>query len=457
MKKMRRGISVLLILTMVLGMAQMAFAATPKVDVSSTISGTGKYLLSTVKEPTLGSIGGEWAILGLARSGYEVPQSYYDAYYDRITKELESSKGELTKTKYTEYSRLIIALTAIGKDVTNVAGYNLLEKIADFDNVKKQGINGPIYALIAFDSHEYAIPKVAGVSTQNTRDMMIDFILSKEMTDAAGVKGGFALNGDVADPDITGMALQALAKYQDQSKVKVVIDRAMTALQKLQLTGGGFATGGVETSESISQVIAAKSTLGMDASDNVSAIMKYASTGGGFKHLLTAEVNQMGTEQCFYALVAYDRLGKGQNDLYDMTDVKLTKTGAQTGANTAESTKPTPNQINATLNGNYIAFDQPPVNVNGSILVPMSPIFAAMGATVQWDGKAKKVTGTLEHTTVILAIGSKEATVNGIHKSLEVPAQIMGGRTMVPIRFISESLNAKVTWDQSTKTVIIVK
>ena len=144
------------------------------------INETASLMYKTIPEPTIASIGGEWTVLSLARSGVKIPKSYYDDYYKRVEKTLKDCNGQLHRIKYTEYSRVILALTAMNKDVTDVAGYNLLEYLTDLDNVKKQGINGPIFALIAFDSGNYKIPQKSGVNDQVTRQKLIDFILSKE-------------------------------------------------------------------------------------------------------------------------------------------------------------------------------------------------------------------------------------------------------------------------------------
>ena len=445
------GFLILCILT--LGITPVAFAADStetwliSADISDAISKTGKYLINTVADPVISSIGGEWAILGLARSGIDVPQSYYEKYYNNVLSELSAKKGNLSNVKYTEYSRLILALTAIGKDVTDVGGYNLLEKLADYNSVIKQGINGPIFALIALDSKDYAIPQVSGVTVQTTRDMLIEYILSKEITDANGVKGGFALTGNTPDADITGMALQALAGYNNQPDVKAAIDRALKALTNMQLSDGGYESCGTKNLESIAQVIVAKSALNINASSEASAMLKYCVSDGSIQHILAEGANQMATEQGFYALVAYDRYINGKNAFYDMTDVAdATKSGDRTDAG---------DPIKVSLNGTYLTFEQAPVNQNGRVLVPMRTIFEAMGAEVSWDGAAKKVSGTFDGNTVELTIGSKTARVNGKDMPLDVPASIINGSTMVPVRFISESLSARVEWQKDTNTVVI--
>ncbi len=122
------------------------------VDLNTASTKTGAYLLKTVADPQVGSIGGEWAVIGLARSGYHIPQSYWDNYYQTVVDHVQDCKGNLHDKKYTEYSRLVLALTAIGADPTNVGGYNLLAPLGDYDKTIWQGVNGAAWALIALDS-----------------------------------------------------------------------------------------------------------------------------------------------------------------------------------------------------------------------------------------------------------------------------------------------------------------
>lgn len=433
-------LSVLLIVAMIASGASAAFAGentgagSDAQGIEQSIRSTGDYLMETVQNPTISTVGGEWTIIGLARSQKYVPQSYYDTYYANVVTELKEKNGHLTSTKYTEYSRLILALTAINKDVRNVGGYNLLEKLADFNSVKKQGINGPIYALIALDSNHYAIPQVNGVSVQTTRQMLIDYILSKEVVEKSGKRGGFSLSGESADPDITGMALQALANYRDQAKVKEVIARALTVLEGMELSSGGYSTWGGENSESIIQVIIAKTMLGIDPAENVSALKDYYVSPKGFRHIPNGDLDLMATEQGMYALSAYARWLNSENLLYQMQDNAL---------------------IKVALDGEYLRFDQPPVNIDGRVLVPMRVIFEAMGADVQWDGSKQKVAAVLGNKKIELFIGDTSAYLNGAKHTLDVPARIINGRTMVPVRFVSESLEAAVNWEQGSKSVVI--
>ncbi len=111
--------------------------------------------------------------------------------------------------------------------------------------------------------------------------------------------------------------------------------------------------------------------------------------------------------------------------------------------------------INVTIDGTTQTYDVMPIIENGRTLVPMRGIFEALGAEITWDGATKIVTGTKDGVDVSLQIGNTLAKVNGKDVTLDVPAKIISDRTMVPVRFISESLGCNVEWKDATKTVII--
>ena len=286
---------------------------------------TGDYL-SKLGTPGVGSIGGEWMVLGLARSGRAVPSGYYDNVVKHVRENIRSD-GRLDRTKTTENARIILALTAMGKDPTNVGGYNLLDGFYNMrDCLKKQGVNAPIFALLALDSHNYT-------PTHNdvTRDGLVELILS----DQVKADGGWALEGadaKASDVDMTAMAIQSLAPYYDTDPtVREAVDKALVLLSSKQQAGGGFTSWGSANSESCAQVIVALTALGIDpASDSrfikngatmLDALCSYYVEGGGFKHTSDGTLNGMATEQGYYALAAYYRLVNKQTSLYDMTDV----------------------------------------------------------------------------------------------------------------------------------------
>lgn len=285
-------------------------------------------LLSYNNADSVNSVGGEWKVLGLARCDYRVPYSIFEEYVENITGEITEKSGVLSHNKYTEYSRVIVALSSINADVTNIAGYNLLTYLADYNKVKKQGINGPIWALIALDCKNYTIPKVAEVEVQTSREILIDYILQRELA-----SGGWNLVGNSADCDVTSMAIIALSKYYNSNKeVKLAVDRGLKALSSLQEESGKFSSRGVRNSESTAQVIVALTSLGINPNTDtrftkkgntvVEALLEFSLESGGFSHTENGEYNQMATEQSFYALVALDRFAKGKNSIFNMTEEK---------------------------------------------------------------------------------------------------------------------------------------
>ncbi|MDK2888480.1 MAG: hypothetical protein PWP72_1358 [Thermoanaerobacter sp.] len=112
-------------------------------------------------------------------------------------------------------------------------------------------------------------------------------------------------------------------------------------------------------------------------------------------------------------------------------------------------------QVPVYLNGERLFFDVPPLMDNGRTLVPMRRIFEALGAEVSWNEETRTVTATRGERTVSLALGQKEAVVNGKTLPLDAPARAVEGRTMVPLRFVGEALGAAVTWQGNPPAVII--
>ncbi|MBE7016337.1 MAG: copper amine oxidase N-terminal domain-containing protein [Ruminococcaceae bacterium] len=116
---------------------------------------------------------------------------------------------------------------------------------------------------------------------------------------------------------------------------------------------------------------------------------------------------------------------------------------------------PSGDVITVKVNNKNVSFDQPPVLENGRTLVPLRAIFEALGAKVSWDPNTQTVTATKGDINISLQIGSANMNVNGANKVLDVPAKIMGGRTLVPVRAISEAFGCDVNWEGATKTVIV--
>ena len=114
------------------------------------------------------------------------------------------------------------------------------------------------------------------------------------------------------------------------------------------------------------------------------------------------------------------------------------------------------NEVAVTLNGEAIDFaDQAPAIVEGRVLVPLRAIFEALGASVEWEQKTKTVTSTKNSTTVVMTVGDNTIYRNGEKVLLDVPAQIINSRTMVPARAIAEAFGIGVEWDNVTRTVVL--
>lgn len=265
--------------------------------VSEARDQTAGYLTEQVPEAAPGSIGGEWTVLGLARGEAEVPDGYYETYYDNVRAAVKSKKGVLDERNYTEYSRVSIGLAAIGKDPRDVEGYNLLEPLDRAGKVIGQGVNGPIFALIAANCCGYELDK---------EQRYLDYILNAQLED-----GGFSLSGEgESSPDLTGMALQALSFYKDDEKAGKAIERAVDALAAARQSDGTFDG----SSETVSQVIIGLTSVGIDPraderfvkedADLYDVLMKYCCEDGGFSHKEGEDANLMASEQAMCALDA---------------------------------------------------------------------------------------------------------------------------------------------------------
>ena len=314
----KRLSALLLLLAMLVSLAACGKEETP-------IEKTARYLQAQIPEPTCAAVGGDWLVFGLARSGVTVPQKYFDAYYKNVEEYIVSVNGVLSRKKNTEYSRVILALTAIGKNPADAAGFNLLLPLGDFDETVRQGVNGAIFALLALDSGGYEIPEAPEAETQATRELYVGELLRREIPD-----GGWALTGGTPDADMTAMALQALAKYRDRQDVEDAVQRGLAALSALQEPNGAYLSWDEENSESVCQVIVALTELGISLDDErfvkngqtlPQVLERFACEDGSYRHSLNGNSDEMATEQAFYALAAIHRAETGKTTLYDMTDV----------------------------------------------------------------------------------------------------------------------------------------
>lgn len=355
----------------------------PKADAESVTQVTGDYsqevnevcdtMEFVVSDPAFDSVGGEWAALVLGRAG-RMTEEWKTKYLAAVKTSLDGmsetlkAQNKLHSRKLTENSRAIIGLYSAGADVTDFYGWNLCAPLAgdnvggdkteesqDYKDTIWQGINGPVYALIALDYAGYKSEgetKVTDVTEENTttlRDDYLNDILSKEISG-----GGWALFGDSADPDITMMAVQALSKYTYLPEVNDAVERALTVMSSEQNAQGGYSSWGSVNAESISQVICGLTMLGIDPTTDerfikngntlVDALKSFRadcvkdnvtySEYRGYAHVANSDgtysYNQMATEQAGYAMVALWCQKKGQklyqNGFRDIPDTTPTVT-----------------------------------------------------------------------------------------------------------------------------------
>lgn len=300
-------------------------------DVSEALVRAQAYLKSVTTNPIIATLGGEWSVMALARYD-NLDASVKANYLTNVYHTLDETKGILSTNKYTEYERVTMALTAIGENPESVHGYDVLHPLADYKKVKKQGINGSIFALIALDSNDYEVPKlteeeIAGGKTQSTRELFIQDILNKEISG-----GGWALSGKTPDPDMTAMVIQALTPYTaSMPDAAGAVERGVQKLSELQNANGGFESWGTENAESTAQTIIALSGLDVslisssrfikNGNSLLDALLSFQNADGSFSHVMGGGADGMATDQGTLALIAYDRAVNGQNRLYDMTDV----------------------------------------------------------------------------------------------------------------------------------------
>lgn len=305
-----------LLLTVALFSSYPAFAQSSQADWSSALAAAAAYVQHAVPNPQVGSVGGEWAVIGVACSGVKTSQAWYDTYLQNLTQTVTQQKGILSTRKYTEYARVALALTALGKDPRDVGGHDLLAPLEDFEQTASQGINGAVFALIALDSGDYDAPS-------GLRDRYLQMILSAQLSD-----GGWSLSGEQADPDVTAMALQALAPYGSScASVQGAISQGLARLDALQKAGS------FSTLESYSQTVLALCALGIQPEQSLlEEFLSFQRADGSFSHTKGGLSNLMASEQGLCALAALARKEAGASSLYKPAGMNSSPSSVQAAA-----------------------------------------------------------------------------------------------------------------------------
>ena len=249
-----------------------------------------------------------------------------DNWQEGFAKSVEAAAhecgGVFGTRKLTDQAKVIIGVTAAGYDATNFAGYDLTLPLADYETALLQGINGAAWSLIALDFGGYDMPKNPDAPVQATRDMYIDYLLSRQLPD-----GGFAFSvtATQGDPDMTGMVLIALANYTEREDVAAAVLRAVSCLSVLQNDDGGYTSYGFATAESCAQVILALLKLGIPLDDErfvkngntvMDKLLEYRTADGGFSHVIGDKTNGVATEQAVIAIISYLRVRAGMPEIF---------------------------------------------------------------------------------------------------------------------------------------------
>lgn len=326
---MKRFLSVFLTLALLAGLlAVPVLAADTALD--TAYKNAASFAVSQIAHPGYGD---DWAVLGVVRGGAQTPERWTDSYVRAIAEKLLAQDGVLSQTRLTEYARVILGLTSLGVDPTNVAGYDLLQPLSDYDAATKPGVTSAAYALLALDAGNYAVPTAEEGKTQATRAMYVDFMLGQQLPD-----GGWNFGMEYGDPDVTAMVLQALAPYQSNTAVKNAVTLGVECLSKLQNDDGGYSSWGYESSESCSQVVLTLCALGIKLDDSrfvkngksvLDKLLSYQLADGSFCHEDTYDA--YATMQALCALSAAVRQTAKKTAFFVMTDVKRAALTPQSG------------------------------------------------------------------------------------------------------------------------------
>ena len=211
-------------------------------DIEKVAKETAAQLVKNNPDPIISAVGGEWLIIGVHLSGYDAGDGYFDRYYDNVRATVKSQKGVISEEHYSEYARLIVCLHLLGKDVTNVEGYDLTPYVDDYEKISDQGSTAADFALIA--------SQIGGFHLEN-EEAYIDLILSD--TGEATVMGAAGLT------DYTAMALEALSFYRGRADVDAFIEEGLAMLSEKQQ-----ADGGMNNCEATAEVIMMLVQLGLD-------------------------------------------------------------------------------------------------------------------------------------------------------------------------------------------------
>lgn len=339
MKKRRIAVLIFMIVMMLLPSQVLAEEIT---DWSSMVQQSAASMKAMVSQETdavlsekellpVGNSVSDWTAVSLALAGVEDDYTAYLEELETYVTDCYKEQGYIDNRKATETQRIALTVLALGGDPTAFgtdADGNPINLIADGTwnfsgaSVGMQGTNGYIYALLVLDAKDYQIPEGEVL----TRESLITSILKAQNQDG-GISMASSGDGSI---DITAMALQALAPYQDQENVKEAVDKALTWIGKQISAYGTFAAFGTESCESSAQVLMAMVALGIDPTEDARLIQNNMTIADGMEQFrldngtymhtpADGKGDLMATQQALLGLEAMEKSQSGEGWIFDFS------------------------------------------------------------------------------------------------------------------------------------------
>lgn len=262
------------------------------VNIDKEIEDAVRFVYNANPSPSVGSVGGDWAVKGIVESGVEFPEKadYIQIYKDDICARMIRKDGILDEEYYSTYARVTIGCEAIGMDPVNVEGYNLIEPLDDYEMITGQGMTAAAFALIAAD--------LAGVTLVHESEY-VDFIIT--------FLEEHQIYGDAQTSDYVAMAVEALSIYKDDPAVAEMLEKCIEGLAQVQQSDGGY-----NNCESTAEAIIAVTCAGInpledsrfikDGNTMLDGLLKYK-TKDGYLHIKDADMTDaMAAEKALLAL-----------------------------------------------------------------------------------------------------------------------------------------------------------
>lgn len=271
-----------------------------KDNLDSQAEETAVYIKETVESPGISSVGGDWSVKGVAESGAEIDEEYFEIYFDNVRAQVKAKSGLIHESYYSDYARVIIGLSSIEKNARDIEGYNLTAKLDEYEEITRQGANAVSYTLVAANT--------ADVKLMYEKDY-VNFLLSemKLLTSEARVE----------DMDYISMAILGLSFYQDNKEISEAIQKAVESLSLMQQENGTMGN-----CESTAEAIIALSQIGIDVFTDDrfvkngnslgNSLMEYYAGDGGFSHMAeNSSADIMPTEKALLAINSVRKLANG--------------------------------------------------------------------------------------------------------------------------------------------------